>query len=259
MLIEVLQYLTTPCPGPFRRMGYLKELIATEARELRCRTVWKPHLDRSKSVIANAANASAGNGKVVVIGAGMLADIPLDLLTKKFKRVELVDVCFTMQTRWNTWRHPRIELTTCDVTGVTTALAKGELPVPGMPMNVAFADADLVVSVNVLSQLPLVPLQALAKSHPLLDDGTIHAFAQGIIRHHLAMLETCRGTACLVTEVERQIRNGDQLIEAQDPLWGVMPDRAGDEWLWDLAPRPEASPDYDIRNRVKGMVWQGEP
>lgn len=239
-------------------MGYLKELIATEARERRCRTVWKPHLDRSKAVIQKAVDVSAGIEKVVVIGAGMLADIPFDLLASKFRCVELVDVCFTMKTRWYAWRHPHIELTTCDITGVATALAQGDLPVPGMPGNVAFADADLVVSVNVLSQLPLVPLQALTKSHPDLDDDTIHTFAQGIIRHHLAMLDTCRGTVCLVTEVERQFRDGDRLIETEDPLWGVMPNRVGDEWVWDLAPRPEASPDYDIRNRVKGMVWQGK-
>lgn len=259
MLLEVCQYLTTPCPAHFRRLGYLKELIATEARERRCRTVWKPHLDRSKAVITKAAEASAGKEKVVVIGAGMLADIPLDMLANKFKRVELVDVCFTMKPRWYAWRHPHIELKTCDVTGVTTVLAKGDLPVPGMPKDVAFADADLVVSVNVLSQLPLVPLRVLAKSHPHLDDGAIHAFAQGIIRHHLAMLEACRGTVCLVTEVERQFRDGDQLIETEDPLWGLVPDRMGDEWIWDIAPRPDASPKYDIRNRVKGMIWQGEP
>ena len=58
-----------------------------------------------------------------------------------------------------------------------------------------------------------------------------------------------------MTEVERQVRDGERLVESVDPLRGVLPDREGDEWVWDIAPRPELLPDADIRNRVRGMVW----
>ncbi len=255
MFIEIFRYLTTPCPQPYRRMGYLKELIATEARLKRCRTMWQPHLDRTRAVIADAVAATAGKRKAVVIGGGMLADIPLGLLANEFASVMLVDICFSKQTRRIVWRHPHVELRTCDVTGVADALAQGALPVPGMPGGLSLEDADLVVSANVLSQLPLLPLQAMCTSHPHLDADTVHAFAQGIIRHHLALLENSSGTVCLVTEVERQLVDDGRLIETEDPLRDVMPDRPGDEWVWDIAPRYEVSPDYAIRNRVRGMVW----
>ncbi|MBO6520121.1 MAG: hypothetical protein JJ900_04430 [Rhodospirillales bacterium] len=257
MLLEAIQYLTTPCPWAYRRMGYLKELIATEARWRRCRAAWQPHLDRSRAVIAKAADATAGADKAVIIGAGMLADVPLGMLAKKFRKVELVDVCFSKRTRRIVWPQPHIDLRTCDVTGVADALARGELPVPGEGGGLSLADADLVVSANVLSQLPLVPLAYLRKTQPHLDDASLDTLAEGMIRHHLALLETCPGTVCLVTEVERQRRDGDRLIESEDPLRGVMPDRPGDEWVWDIAPRYEVSPDYEIRNRVRGLMWQG--
>lgn len=257
MLLEALAYLTTPCPQPYRRMGYLKELIATEARYRRCRAAWQPHLERTRAVITRAARATEGKNRAVVLGAGMVADVPLDELARKFRAVELVDLCFAKQTRRNVWRNPNIERVTFDVTGTLATLAKGTVPTPGLPDGLALGDADLVVSVNVLSQLPLVPLAYLRKIRPDLDAAAIDGFAEALIRNHVALLETCPGTVCLVTDVERQLRDADRLIETEDPLRGVLPARDGEEWLWEIAPRYEVSPDYAILNRVKGMVWRG--
>ena len=257
MLLETLAYLTTPCPQPYRRMGYLKELIATEARYRRCRAAWQPHLERTRAVITRAARMAAGTNRAVVIGAGMVADVPLDVLAGKFRTVELVDLCFAKQTRRNVWRNPNIERVTRDATGTLAALAKGVVPAPGLPDGLALGDADLVVSANVLSQLPLVPLAYLKKTRPDLDAAALDGFAAALIRNHVALLETCPGTVCLVTDVERQLRDGNRLIEAEDPLRGVLPARDGDEWLWEIAPRYEVSTDYAILNRVRGMIWRG--
>ncbi|MCK5777579.1 MAG: hypothetical protein KAH11_02235 [Rhodospirillales bacterium] len=255
MLLEALKYLTTPCPPPFRRMGYLKELIATEARYRRNRATWQPHLDRTRAVIARAVEATQQRRLAVVFGAGMLADIPLDVLAGAFDRVRLVDVCFLRATRRSAARHAHVELLTCDITGVVGPLLAGELPAPDLPPGVSLADADLAVSANVLAQLPLVPLDCLRRTRPDIDDAALERFAQAIIRAHLVLLETCGGTRCLITEVERQVRDGERLIDSVDPLRGVLPDRDGEEWVWDIAPRPELVPDADIRNRVRGLVW----
>lgn len=259
MLLEAFQYLTTPCPRHLRSMGYLKELIATEARYRRCRAAWQPHLEKTRALISDAARAARGNSKAIVLGGGMLADIPLDVLTRKFETVVLADVCFLKQTRRNVWRHPHIELKTCDITGVAAPLSDGAWPVPAMPVDLPLADADLVVSANVLSQLPLIPLQYARKRklHP--DDAALPVFARHIIRAHLDYLNTCPGTVCLISEVERRFLDGEVKIGNEDPLWGVAPDvlDGGDEWFWDIAPKPETSQDYAVRNRVRGRVWQG--
>lgn len=261
MLLEAIQYLTTPCPRPYRAMGYLHELIATGARARRCRAAWQPHLDKTRAVISDAVAKSGGNTKAVVLGAGMLGDIPLDRLAQKFATVVLADVCFSKQTRRVVWRHPHIELLHTDITGVAGAVHRGEIPVPGLPAAPSLADADLVVSANVVSQLPLIPLKVLRRKLPQPDDAALQAFAQGIVRAHLEWLKTCPGTVCLISEVERRFIDAENIIGHEDPLWGVVLEPAGaiatQEWFWDIAPKPEAAPDYAIRNRVQGMVWQG--
>ena len=42
MLAEILTYLTTPCPGYVREMGYLYEAIAVQGRYRRNRASWQP-------------------------------------------------------------------------------------------------------------------------------------------------------------------------------------------------------------------------
>lgn len=255
MLIEALKYLTTPCPAPYRRIGYLKELIATEASFKRNRATWQPHLDRTRAVIIKAAEQVTRKDTVIVLGAGMLADIPLDRLAHAFGRVRLVDVCFLNETRRAATFYSNVELEHHDVTGIVAPLLSREVPQPRLPSGLSLGDADLVISANVLAQLPLIPLDYLRRQRPSIDDEELEAFAQAIIRSHLGLLETCAGAVCLVTEVERQVRDGERLVESVDPLRGVLPDREGDEWVWDIAPRPELLPDADIRNRVRGMVW----
>jgi len=255
MLLEAFQYLTTPCPPPYRRMGYLKELIATEARLRRNRATWQPHHERSRAAIVGASGRVERKGLAVVFGAGMLADIPLAELAGTFAKVRLVDVCFLRATRRAAAGFDNVEIVTCDIAGVVEAVLAGEMPESGPPPGITLSDADLAISANVLSQLPLVPLDYLRRTRPDIDDADLETFAEGIIRSHIALLETCPGTVCLITEVEREVRDGERLIEAVDPLRGVLPDRAGDEWVWDIAPRPEVAPDYDVRNRVRAMVW----
>lgn len=263
MLTEALKYLTTPCPAHLRSMGYLSELIATDARYRRCRTAWQPHLDNTKSVITDAIATSRRHKKVVVLGAGILADIPIDVLCDTFETVQLVDVCFLRATRRRLRHHANIDWTVCDVTGVAGPLhawAMGgghadPLPVPTRPGDITLDDADLVVSANLLSQLPLIPLAFVRKRGSRVDDATAFAFGQAIVKSHLGFLQTCPGTVCLISEIERRLYDGARVLESEDPLWGVSLHREGKEWFWDMAPKPEVSPDYDIRNLVKGSYW----
>ncbi|MEX0694370.1 MAG: hypothetical protein WD075_08010 [Rhodospirillales bacterium] len=257
MLLEVLTYLTTRCPPHLRDMGYLSELIATEARFRRCRSAWGPHLEKTQSVILSAINCTASRNKAVVLGAGLLSDIPLRALSGSFGKVVLIDVCFLHAARKAAMHYPNVEIRTSDITGLARALHAGETPESALPCDIALSDVDLVVSANVLSQLPLVPLAYLRRRHLLGEGEAARVLAHGIVRAHLDLLNTCFGTVCLISEVERQFLDGDVMLGTEDPLFGVAAEIDGDEWFWDIAPKPEASPDYAIRNRVRGMVWQG--
>ncbi len=263
MLSEALKYLTTPCPRQLRAMGYLKELIALEARFRRCRKHWQPHLEKTRAVIAEAVQTTERRGKVVVLGCGILADIPIERLAEEFQTVQLVDVCFLGQTRKALKHVVNIRWQGSDITGLAqplgewlaTGQAGDALPTPAGPAEFTLADADLVISANILSQLPLLPLDYLQKKKPQLDETTLFGFAEGIVRRHLDFLQTAPGTVCLISEIERQLCDGQQVTETEDPLFGVPFERPGEEWFWDMAPKSEIAGDVAIRNRVKASVW----
>lgn len=265
MLSEAFAYLTTPCAPHFKSMGYLKELIATEARSQRCRTHWQPHLDKTSAVIIEAMRTVPQPKKAVVLGAGLLTDIPLKALSEKFERVVLVDVCFLKQTRQYLRPYPNVETISLDLTGVAKPLYDlvgndrhdGALPVPMRPDELSLADADLVISANVLTQLPLIPLGYAKRLDPQPDSDALQAFARAIIKNHLGYLETCPGTVCLISEVERRYCDAGRILETANPLFGLALPREGETWLWDMAPKREVSKDYAIQNRVIGTHWRG--
>ena len=92
MFTEIYEWLTTSCPRDARKLGYLQEAVAIQARYKRHQTRWQPHLDASKAVI-RAAMEGPGNKRVaVILGSGALYDVPLDALARTFERVELIDI-----------------------------------------------------------------------------------------------------------------------------------------------------------------------
>lgn len=257
MLLEALKYLNTPCAPHFKSMGYLHELIAMEGRYNRCRTAWQSHLEQTKSVIKDAIRHTAGSDKAIVLGAGILSDIPLHALSTHFKTVELLDICFLKSTKKKAQQYRNVQLRAADITGLVADLhANAVIPPPSIPDNLELTNADLVISANILSQLPVIPILYLQKKNQGLGQAELTAFEQDVIQSHIELLNRCTGTICLVTEVERTFLNDGQVIESEDMLSGFELGIEGHSWFWDLAPKGEASPDYAIRNRVIGEYWR---
>lgn len=263
MLSEALKYLTTPCAPHLKSMGYLRELIALGARARRCQAAWAPHLAATKETIIDAINSTQQREKAVVLGAGILSDIPLKTLSDSFRSVELIDICFLRQTRKAVRPYSNLTLHTYDITGIARALYDwtrtdldtAPLPGPGLPDIQELANADLVISANVVSQLPLIPLDVLRKHKPDVEETVVTAFARKMIESHIALLRSLSATVCLVTETKREYCDGDQVLETEDPLFGYLLNAVGKEWEWDLAPPDEVSADYAIRNHVIGLHW----
>lgn len=259
MLLEALKYLTTPCAPHFKSMGYVHELIATEARYRRCRAAWQSHLEQTKSVIKDAISHTSSNKKAIVLGAGILSDIPIHALSTHFELVELIDVCFLNSTKKKVRQYSNVRLRTVDVTALAKKLHENlDIPTPVVPDDLDLVDADLVISANILSQLPFIPVMFLKKKNPGFDEISQTVFERGIIESHLGLLNKCPGMTCLITEVERTFMDGDHVLETEDLLSGVELDIEEQSWFWDLAPKGEASPDYAIQNRVIGKYWQAD-
>jgi hypothetical protein len=249
MLAEWLQYLTTPCPRHLRRLGYLKQMIGMQARHQRCRDAWGPHLRRTRQLILEAADACPGRGKVVILGSGLLLDVPVGELSGIFDEVVLVDILHMPIVRREVAGLANVRLHTHDITGVVEALSRGQTPRPGsadLSADLGADGADLVVSCNILSQLGVLP-------EPLSPGISVT-----LMQAHVDALNRHGGTVCLITETAHRLMDGGVEVESSDPLAGVeIPEALKiniKKWDWDFAPRPERHRRYDLIHSVEGFI-----
>ncbi len=253
MLAEALEYLLTPCPRWARRLGLMHQAVSLRARHRRHRAAWAPHLEACRRFVTAAAAVAPEGGRAVVLGSGCLFDVPLEALAARFGEVVLVDAVHGLPERLRLWRRSGLRLVEADVTGVLAALSAGERSrLPDLPpLPLAGQRFDFAVSANLLSQLPLFPLWTLEKHHaPEALDG----FARALIERHLEGLRALAPVSCLISDFERLYLDDGRVLEREPLLHGADIAPPDAEWRWDIAPRPEESPDYDVAHRVGGWV-----
>ena len=219
-----------------------------QARHRRCREAWAPHLQHTRDMILAAADACSSHDKVVILGSGLLLDVPVEELSERFKTVELVDILHMPQVRHAVSGLANVRLLTRDITGVVEPLSRGDIPQPDIA-DLGVNGASLVVSCNILSQLGILPEQL----SPGISDRLVAA--------HLDALAGLGGTVCLITETSHRLMEGETEVEKSAPLDGNdIPDSLKMRrqcWDWDFAPAPERHPRYDLIHTVEGFIRSG--
>lgn len=243
MLHEVFTYLTTPCPAYVRRLRYLYEIIAMRARHQRNRAAWWPHLENTRAFLLATAERCETRDSVAVYGAGLLLDVPLAELASRFGQVYLLDIVFLREARRQARRYGNVTLVQHDATNVAEALCLGirqgvrDLPEPDPAPPECARRADLVVSLNLLSQLWVMPRAYARRHREDFDEAQIDAWCGRIVATHYALLQSLEHRVCLVADhtcVERDtsgriVHKGSTVHDLQLPA----PDA---EWTWNLAP-----------------------
>ncbi|MCJ2034406.1 hypothetical protein [Methylobacterium sp. J-068] len=244
MLVEVLHLLTTPIPWAHRRRGYLRESVLLLSRSRRCRAAWAGHLAESRAAVIAACAGLERRRVAVVLGSGLLQDVPLAHLAARFDAVRLVDAVHLWPARRQARAYPNVTLVTAD-------LIPGRDGADSLAALCGSSDVDFVVSANVLSQLPILPLDRPGFVPP--DLGA------RIVAGHLDGLARLAARVCLLTDVEQveQDRDG-RVTDRIDLLHGIglgTPDRT---WIWDLAPFGEAARHLRQQHRVQAFLdWRG--
>jgi hypothetical protein len=181
-------------------------------------------------------------------------------LAPYFREVVLVDIIHPMGVRWYIRKWKGVHARAADVTGAVEAVfraaqAQGsDLPHVLPDLFCDDPDVDLVASVNLLSHLAFLPAKYLmnAGTH---DRDTITDFARDLIRSHLEYLRRLPGTVALIADVEHmKVDPAGTLVERVDMLQGVPLPWAGEEWIWNIAPRPEADWKLSHQRRVVGIA-----
>jgi hypothetical protein len=248
MIAEAIQYLATvPVTAkPFR--PFIRSSVNLWSRAGRCRKAWAEHDIPSRQAIEDAMSDLRQKRTAVVLGSGLLRDVPIEILAKEFDTVVLVDLVHVASVRiWLTTRGYRnVRLIERDLSGYDE-LAAGDTPEPlGFLRQVPYL--DFVVSANLLSQIGRgVSRRGAAESaDKMSDDAGIR-----LIAAHLEGLRGLPCRACLVTDISYAVidRTG-KTHEQADLLLGVAPPAVWRNWTWPVAPLGEESKDYQIVHQV---------
>lgn len=255
-----LESLLTPCPRPVRALGYLDESLAIQDCYRHCCYAWQPHLRRTQDVIRAALARCAQRRKAVVLGSGMLSDVPLAELAATFREVVLVDIVHPRRVRRRLRQWPNVRLLAADVTGAVEGVFQaGRDPAAPLPraepdLFCADAEVDLVASVNLLPQLPYRPVAYLA-GLGVHSDEAIAAFARGLIKAHLDYLPRLPGVVTLIADVEEvRLERRGRVIERTSTVWDVPLPAGGERWTWRLLPANDAVSGIGRHRTVVGIA-----
>lgn len=92
MILEALQYAATRAatPKPFR--PHIRYSVNLWARANRCATAWAEHENNSQQFVLQSVRKLKQRRTAVVLGSGLLRDVPYDALVAMFDTVVLVDL-----------------------------------------------------------------------------------------------------------------------------------------------------------------------
>jgi hypothetical protein len=248
MIAEAILYLATLPFTVKAHRPFVRHSVNLWSRARRCRRAWAEHEARSKQAILDAMPGLRQKRTAVVLGSGLLRDVPIETLAKSFDTVVLVDLVHLASVRlWLTAKGFRnVRLIERDLSGYDD-LAAGQVPEPlGFLRQVPYL--DFVVSANLLSQIGRGVkrrIEAAPSGSMPQDTGA------RLINAHVEGLSALPCRTCLVTDISYAVidRTG-KIHETADLLEGVSPPAAKDRWIWPVAPFGEESRDYQIVHEV---------
>jgi hypothetical protein len=248
MFYELFTYLTTPCPQYVRHMDYLDEAIAMRQRYRRNKTSWQPHLERTRRFVLSAAEKCQNRSKAVVLGSGLLLDVPLEELSSIFREVVLLDIVFLPEVRRSIKGYANAQLIQHDVTNIAKKLheniqqGRPELPEAAPELSEIVGNAGLVVSLNILSQLWVVPRAYALKKQSVLDDEQVDEWCRQIVETHYASLLSMDCSVCFIADHEyvKRDRRG-RIISQGSTISGLALPKPDESWTWNIVPMDESS------------------
>jgi len=250
MLKEAWIWLRACCAMPARRLGHLAEAIALDARAERQHFHWQTHLSHTRTAILRIAAQCPAKRCALILGSGSCHDVPLAELSHQFERVLLVDIVHLPALRARAKAFANVRWLETDLTGIAhwldsvrgrvsaAQLATVDLPFPTV---LQAQDVDFIASVNLLSQLPVKPVEYLQRQSPHLTLADLNAFAWRLLRAHVAALQQVAVPVCLITDdVQRTWNREHQLVEQSALVESLALSAAVFErWQWPVAPTGE--------------------
>ncbi len=243
MILDLITHLTTSCSPYVRRLGYLDETISMRGRFRRNGAAWQPHLDNTCAFVLAVAEKVQNRNKVVILGSGLLLDVPLAELSAMFREVVLMDIVCLPEIRRQIKRYRNVSFIEHDVTNLAERLyanrqqSINELPNAGPAPLDLYKNAGLVISLNILSQLWVIPRTYAADQRPPLPHDQVEDWCRQIVESHYATLHSMSCDVCLVADhefVKRDHRGS--VISKGSTLYDLRLPEPDASWTWNIVP-----------------------
>ncbi|MCF6215392.1 MAG: hypothetical protein L3J58_04365 [Emcibacter sp.] len=252
MILEALHHFLTPAAKEIKTLGFVRESIAIEARYKRCRHAWKGHLDKCQQHILTAASDLKEKATIMIIGSGALHDAPVDELLLLGHRIVLVDIVHLAKIRRKYTQNDQITFLEQDVTGLIKPLfdwQEGARSPMATEVRNKLAKIDLVISLNILSQLPINLIKYAARQNiPLPND-----FENILLGNHLDLLHNLAPKHLIISDLERQYWVDGETAKRETALPKNICQRLQkpcDTWDWHIAPKGELDKDISLLHKV---------
>ena len=228
MLFEAWDFLTTPAAFWARRRGFLHYSIAMAYRARRCSSAWSGHLENCRTEFSSFLSAFPEAKTLAILGSGLMIETPPELIPSGIEIIYLYDAVHTKEVRQKIQKSPHSEkfiLQEID-------LISPELPIP----------VDLLVSANLLSQLPLhAPSQLQGKQN-----------RKNIQEQHIKLCQKSASNFLLYSDLKMNFRDNQGDLIQQEKTVDITANWKNN-WLWNLAPAPETDKNYSIELEVSSF------
>lgn len=244
MILEAAHFAASYPLAPKAFRPYLKSSISLWSRARRCRRHWQPHEALCHQAIAAAVTGLTTRRTCVVLGSGLLYDVPIVPLARHFDTVVLVDLAHLASVHVTLWKNRlgNVRLIHRDLSGLD-ALSAGR-PLEPLAFLKTVPYLDFVLSANLMSQIGIGARRLGIKEEP---PETIRS----LLAAHVEGLKGLSAPSLLLTDTRFDILDRDGAVQdASDLMYGLQLPEPDAEWDWMVAPLGEISKTYALRHHV---------
>jgi hypothetical protein len=255
MLLEFFEYLRTRSSKLAKTWGYTYQNVSLKFRSRRCAKAWQSHVDHCHDLMREQFQMIQPH-TLMIIGSGLLLEIPMNDLLKRAEKIYLVDLVHAPEVRKLAKLHPKIELIEKDISGLLAILKKGEAPF--QPNTIPWdtlspwdlPKVDWVVSANLMSQIPLMISEALPMSAE-----AYKIFARRLRDQHVERLIKQGTRVLLFADFEtRYIAEDGSRVKTEGYEVNLGGLKFFRDWSWNISPIGETSKEYRIEMLVKAYI-----
>jgi len=224
------------------RMAFLSGQSGIMRRMLREEGGWQSHLIKSSEYI-QAAVKDKQPKSIRILGSGWLLDVPMQFLIERCERIILTDIIHPNQIINKYSKYKNVEFEALDITGGIVDLIYNqrkkdfegnEFIHKISTIKPSIFSEDMIISVNLLSQLSIILTDYLAKKVKLTDNQILE-ITEEIQKKHIEMLPVQKSV--LIFDYEEEYHDEDgKLIGSKPTVYTTIPEgieKRGWNWRFD--------------------------